>query len=1048
MKNKSFHGLRLRFAPSQTRPESKRQPKIFRGNQPVNRLTPLFSLTLSLVLLLQGFVFVMPVSGQISVGGDDEGKVGPPQTAAGKVYTPTKRTVVAAPPINLAVAAAQEALAPSSAAPNEIRAIQAPNARPDRPGGSVPIAPEFSRFSRSKGSTQLPLPSATGVSPAPSKTFKGEFLSGTTIPPDTMGAVGSTHILTVSNNQIRAQGREGNEVTRMTLNAFWAGVPLEGGAAASTFDPKVLYDRFNDRFIFISSANAQSLSSALLIAVSQTSNPTGLWNRFVMDADPAATAAGGIWIDYPSVGFNKDWIVINENCFGYGTTGTSYQRADVYVVDKAAAYANTLSSISTFQGLFSTCLASGTQELELGCGFTMVPTVVEDNTSDTMFLVEDWDGTAAQLRISKVTGTPPAAPVLTVATQFPQSLNSWRFNASRIGTTGGYMPQRQQSAHLVSGTRIMANDSRLQNAVLRNGSLWTSHHVMVAATPTAAGVGVGGAANPDIRSVVQWWEIDPSIENSAAGTAPIQRARIEDPLADNCHDGAAGTRLVGPCISTLTQVGQFFAFPTISVNQNDDVLIGFSMLSAFTYPNSGYAFRASTDPINTTRDPVVFRPGQANYNIGAGAGAARQNRWGDYSAAQTDPVNDTDFWTVQEYAGTVRDFGIGLAGNWETWWALVKPNGPTPINSTSGLIISEFRLRGPQGVRDEFIELYNPGSSPIRVTTSDNSDGWAVASNNGTATITLAVIPVGTVIPPKGHFLIANNPDGATGPLLVYSLNGAPSVTAPGLPPGFVRGADSDTGYSVADVSDVSGIALFNTALTASFSNLTVLDAAGPATLPGGSIFREGAGYAALPTANLQYSMHRSQVGATPADTGDNAADFILNDVAATTGQRLGAPGPENLDGPLFNNNVFVDRFDTTVGVNLAPNRFRDLTPVTNGALGTLSFRRRVQNLTGQPVTRLRFRIRQISTLNGPVAFGTADLRALSSGLITVNGQPVEGTIVEEPATQAIGGGWNTSWSVALAAPLAPTATINVQYVVGVQTGGSFTIFINVEALP
>ena len=107
-----------------------------------------------------------------------------------------------------------------------------------------------------------------------------------------------------------------------------------------------------------------------------------------------------------------------------------------------------------------------------------------------------------------------------------------------------------------------------------------------------------------------------------------------------------------------------------------------------------------------------------------------------------------------------------------------------------------------------------------------------------------------------------------------------------------------------------------------------------------------------------------------------------------------------------------------------------------------------MQNLTGQPVTRLRFRIKQISTLNAPVAFGTADLRALTSGLITVNGQPVEGTLVEEPATQALGGGWNTSWSLALPAPLAPSATINVQYVVGVQTGGSFSIFINVEALP
>ena len=27
-----------------------------------------------------------------------------------------------------------------------------------------------------------------------------------------------------------------------------------------------------------------------------------------------------------------------------------------------------------------------------------------------------------------------------------------------------------------------------------------------------------------------------------------------------------------------------------------------------------------------------------------------ENRWGDYSATVVDPVNDTDFWTIQEYA--------------------------------------------------------------------------------------------------------------------------------------------------------------------------------------------------------------------------------------------------------------------------------------------------------------------------------------------------------------------------------------------------------------
>ena len=247
--------------------------------------------------------------------------------------------------------------------------------------------------------------------------------------------------------------------------------------------------------------------------------------------------------------------------------------------------------------------------------------------------------------------------------------------------------------------------------------------------------------------------------------------------------------------------------------------------------------RLAADPINTTRDQVIFRPGQANYNIGAGAGAARQNRWGDYSASQTDPLNDTDFWTIQQYAGAQRDFGIGIAGPWETWWALVKPSTAPPL-TTGNLIISEFRLRGPQGVNDEFVELYNPGATPLIVTTADNSDGWAVAFSTTAGVVSsVAVIPNGTVIKAKGHFLVARNQDPANGPTLTYSLNGYGGVTNPAS---LVRGADSDVGYAI-DLADNGGIALFKTATVANFSAATRMDSVGFTGVPVG-LFKEGAG--------------------------------------------------------------------------------------------------------------------------------------------------------------------------------------------------------------
>src|SRR4030095_14363620 len=171
-------------------------------------------------------------------------------------YPPCEQAMMWFPPIKLSNLARQEALEPAQPGPAELRAIHPPKDGPgNRPG--VAINREFS--SNSRLGLNAPAASPTGPSPVPTKTLQGELLSGLTIPPDTMGAVGPTHIVTVSNNMIRIQDRNGVQISRQTISSFWSGIALEGGAAVSAFDPKILYDRFNNRWIFVASANAQRL---------------------------------------------------------------------------------------------------------------------------------------------------------------------------------------------------------------------------------------------------------------------------------------------------------------------------------------------------------------------------------------------------------------------------------------------------------------------------------------------------------------------------------------------------------------------------------------------------------------------------------------------------------------------------------------------------------------------------------------------------------------------------------------------------------------------
>lgn len=359
----------------------------------------------------------------------------------------------------------------------------------------------------------------------------------------------------------------------------------------------------------------------------------------------------------------------------------------------------------------------------------------------------------------------------------------------------------------------------------------------------------------------------------------------------------------------------------------------------------------------------------------------------------------------------------------------------------SPLMISEFRFGGPQGVSDEFIELYNNDFAPLTVSTSDGSSGWAVVSADG---VTRFTVPNGTTIPQRGHYLIGNNS------VPGYSLSDYGGSLA-AVPNGTYSG----------DIPAGSGLAVFESSNPANFTVANRLDAVGFSGVAD-ALYREGAGL--LPAAGIttfpQYSFVRSLTAGTPHDTNDNASDFLSVATDQSQGARLGAPGPENLTSPVQRNATVKASF---IDPNCAGNgaattacaRVRDFTPVTNGTNGTLAIRRRFRNGTGVPLTRLRFRVVDMTT--GAAPAGTADLRLLTStdtpGATLVGGGTVliNGLTLEEPPGQTFGGGLNASVSagtINLASPLAPGASINVQFLLGVEQGGTFRLFVNVEALP
>lgn len=398
--------------------------------------------------------------------------------------------------------------------------------------------------------------------------------------------------------------------------------------------------------------------------------------------------------------------------------------------------------------------------------------------------------------------------------------------------------------------------------------------------------------------------------------------------------------------------------------------------------------------------------------------------------------------------------------------------GQVPITNPSPgqVIISEFRLRGPNGENDEFIEIYNATDSTIRVIDqSSNADhqllcpagvvltpqcGWALVDlSNSVGGSPTFVIPVNTEIPPRGHYLITNN--GASG----YSLTGYATAN----------------GSYTSEIVDGTGIALFKTAHTAAYNGSNICFGGvgvtnAPCALDGvgfdnnASPYREGTGLTTISTSGEYSFVRRFTTSGIPQDTNINADDFVLvsTNAAVYDGVQsiLGAPGPENLTSPRRNTAIttgIVNTGEAAFGTN-NNNYNRDTNPVTNGAAGRMSFRRTLTNPAGASgnITQIRIRIRDITTLNSPgyVSGGSqADLRALTSSTIEVTftggvGGTASGITLEEPPTQSLGGGLNSSWNVPLLGGLAPGQTIAVNITVGVQQAGSFRFAVIIEALP
>lgn len=313
-----------------------------------------------------------------------------------------------------------------------------------------------------------------GLAPAAAPTgltnFAGIVATGW-LPPDCTMAIGPQHVLLSVNSSVAVHDKTTGVVRlQRTLTQWFANV-VEG---MTIFDPKALYDQHEGRWVLLAvGVQNASRQSVILLSISSTSDPLGIWRNYRLDATKDGATATTNWADYPSLGVDNQALYVTANMFAFGG---GFQYAKVRVIPKAGPYSGGAAPYfdfvklrnadNTFAFTIQPCHTFGAPQLEY-----LVNSLFPGGNSLTV-----WE-------IANPTSSPSLA-----SKQVSVSPYTLPPNADQ---SGGAPP-------------LNTGDVRVLHAVFRGDSIWT-------AFTTASKW--GGSVN---RASIQWCQI------RAAGPAIVQ----------------------------------------------------------------------------------------------------------------------------------------------------------------------------------------------------------------------------------------------------------------------------------------------------------------------------------------------------------------------------------------------------------------------------------------------------------------------------------------------------------------------------------------------
>jgi len=438
-------------------------------------------------------------------------------------------------------------------------------------------------------------------------------------PPNQSVAVGNGFVLEGVNNAIQVYNASGAPLLAAPLSSNELfGVPAAINRTLDTYgvfptDMRVFFDQTINRWFVLQRAQDFDIfgnplnSSRIYMAVSQTGNPTGIYNLYEMNTTNAQRPGCPCVSDYPQIGADQYGFHISVNEFN--TFSEQFVGAAILAVSKASlAVGASNPTMFRFQLPFTTGYEFAIQPATTppGAGFFLANGGMEYFVSSIATFSSDSKLSVWAMYNTATLGSANPAPILTRIT-----VPSMNYVYPDVATQRpGPLPYGSTLIPPGALAYLDGGDMRILSLSYAGGRLYTTLATQV--TDESGRRLVGGA----------YVILSPAFR---AGVLAAQVLRQGYVMARNNH----------------------VLRPAVAVNPQGRGAVAFTLVGPDYYPSAAFVpiNLSSTGPaIQIAGSGALPQDGFTGYPGGFAAGVAR---WGDYSTAVA--ASDGSIWMVGQY---------------------------------------------------------------------------------------------------------------------------------------------------------------------------------------------------------------------------------------------------------------------------------------------------------------------------------------------------------------------------------------------------------------